>query len=228
MRVDIITLFPQFVEPIISGSIVGRAQEKGLATIAVWNLRDFVPQGERADDAPYGGGPGMVLRLEPLVACLERLLGADLKVPANAKIIVPSPAGLRFDDRIARDFALLERLVVICGHYEGIDNRLFDLVAAQEISLGDFVLTGGEIPALAFIDACVRLIPGVIDAASAQLDSFSDGALDWPHYTRPAEFRGVKVPEVLLSGDHAKIERWRQQQSEARTLQRRPDLKRST
>ena len=224
MRIDVITLFPNLFEPIVSGSILGRAREKGLATISVFNLRDFVPQGERADDAPYGGGPGMVLRLSPLVAALGSLLGPELRVPAKCRVIVPSPAGKRFDDSVARALSACERLIIVCGHYEGIDNRLFDLVDAVELSLGDFVLTGGEIPAMAFIDACVRLVPGVIDPESAALDSFADGALDWPHYTRPADFRGIKVPDVLLSGDHAKIARWRREQAQARTRERRPDL----
>jgi len=225
MHIDIITLFPEFIEPYVSGSIVGRAQEKGLATIAVRDLRAFVPPGERADDAPYGGGPGMVLRLGPLVACLESSLGADLRVPDGCRIIVPSPAGQPFDHAVAQELSALERLIVVCGRYEGIDNRLFDLVRATELSLGDFVLTGGEIPALAFVDAAIRLLPGAIDAQSAAADSFADGALDWPHYTRPAEYRGIKVPEVLLSGDHALVAKWRREQAGARTRERRPDLK---
>ena len=225
MQIDVITLFPNLFEPMISGSIVGRAREKGLAAIAVHNLRDFVPPGERADDAPYGGGPGMVLRLGPLVAALEHLLGSDLRVAPGCKVIVPSPAGARFNDAHARSFSALDRLIFVCGHYEGIDNRIFELVDAVELSLGDFVLTGGEIPAMAFIDACVRLVPGVIDACSAAFDSFAEGALDWPHYTRPSEFRGAKVPDVLLSGDHAKIAQWRRAQADLRTRERRPDLK---
>jgi len=225
MQIDIVTLFPSLFETYLAASILGRAREKGLATITVHDLRAFVPPGERADDAPYGGGPGMVLRLGPLVAALESAFGPDLRVPDDARVVVASPAGRRFDDRIARDLARLARLFIICGHYEGIDDRLFDLVRAEELSLGDFVLTGGEIPAMAFVDACVRLLPGVIDADSAALDSFAHGSLDWPHYTRPASFRGVSVPGVLLSGDHARIERWRRERADARTRERRPDLK---
>jgi tRNA (guanine37-N1)-methyltransferase len=224
MRIDIVTLFRAFFEPIFSGSIIGRAQSKGVVDIRVHDLWRYVPAGERADDAPYGGGPGMVMRLGPLIACLEDLLGADLAVPPGHRIIVPSPAGERFDHAMAQDWSSLERLVIICGHYEGIDERLFDLVPAQEVSLGDFVLTGGEIPALAFVDACVRLRPGAIASESASSDSFAAGALDWPHYTRPAIFRGVAVPEVLLTGDHAKVAHWRREQSRARTHARRPDL----
>ena len=171
----------------------------------------------------------MVMRLGPLIACLEDLLGAGtdgstLGVPPGCMIVVPSPAGARFTHAMASEWSSLERLIIICGHYEGIDERLFDLVPAHEVSLGDFVLTGGEIPALAFVDACVRLRPGAIADESASADSFSKGALDWPHYTRPAVFRGVAVPEVLLSGDHAKIAQWRAEQSELRTRSRRPDL----
>jgi tRNA (guanine37-N1)-methyltransferase len=229
MRIDIITLFRAFFEPIFSGSIIGRAQAKGIVEIYVHDLWRYVPAGERADDAPYGGGPGMVMRLGPLYACLEDLLdagtdGSVLHVAPGCKIVVPSPAGERFTHALASEWSELERLIIICGHYEGIDERLFDLVPAHEVSLGDFVLTGGEIPALAFVDACVRLRPGAIADGSAAADSFATGSLDWPHYTRPAVFRGIAVPDVLLSGDHAKIAQWRAEQSDLRTRIRRPDL----
>ncbi|MDQ2818165.1 MAG: tRNA (guanosine(37)-N1)-methyltransferase TrmD [Candidatus Eremiobacteraeota bacterium] len=224
MHVDIVTLFPEFLGPILDGSIIGRAQRSGAVKVSVHDLRAWVPAGRRADDAPYGGGPGMVLRLEPLVACLETLLGPTLTVPPGCQIIVPSPAGRRFDQSAARWLAGHERVIIVCGHYEGIDERLFQIVEAAEMSLGDFVLTGGEIPALAFVDACVRLVPDVISPASAQDDSFSAGALDWPHYTRPSMFRGLRVPQILLSGDHARIVRWRRRQARVRTRRRRPDL----
>jgi len=224
MRIDVITLFRAFFEPIISGSILGRAQGKGLVDVRVHDLWHYVPAGERADDAPYGGGPGMVMRLGPWIAGLEEGLGADLKVPEGCRVIVPSPAGARFDHAMAQSWSESSRLLIICGHYEGIDERLFELVPAHEVSLGDFVLTGGEIPALAFIDACVRLLPGAIAPQSASEDSFADGTLDWPHYTRPAVFRGIAVPDVLLSGDHAKIAQWRRTQAHERTGSRRPDL----
>jgi tRNA (guanine37-N1)-methyltransferase len=224
MQIDVVTLFPQFFEPFVTGSIVGRAQTKGLVRIAVHDLWAFVPPGERADDAPYGGGPGMVLRLGPLIACMESLLGEGLTVPPGCRVIVPSPAGERFTHARAAELASLSRLVIVCGHYEGLDERFFSLVPATELSLGDFVLTGGEIAALAFLDATVRLVPGVIKAESARADSFAGGALDWPHYTRPAVFRGLAVPDVLLSGDHERIATWRKEAALARTLERRRDL----
>ena len=209
----------------VEGSILGRAQAKGVAHIELHDLWRYVPDGERADDSPYGGGAGMVMRLGPIVDCLEQLLGGTLQVPEGCKVIVPSPAGRRFDHDAAVGLSKAERLIVVCGRYEGIDDRLFDLVDAEEMSLGDFVLTGGEVAALAFVDACVRLLPGVIAEESARDDSFADGDLDWPHYTRPAVFRGLPVPDVLLTGDHARIAAWRQEQASARTSRRRPDLK---
>jgi tRNA (guanine37-N1)-methyltransferase len=224
MQIDIVTLFPDLMRPMLEGSILGRARSKGLVEIELHDLWRFVPKGERADDAPYGGGPGMVMRIGPIIDCLEELLGGALAVPSNQKVVVPSPAGRRFDHAAAVELAALDRLIVICGHYEGIDNRLFDLVDAEELSLGDFVLTGGEIPALAFVDACVRLLPGAIAPGSAEEDSFAAGSLDWPHYTRPSVFRGVSVPEILLSGDHGRVEQWRREQAASRTSGRRPDL----
>jgi len=224
MRIDVVTLFPSFMEPIIKGSILGRAQAKDLVRISVHDLWAFVPAGERADDTPYGGGPGMVMRLGPLIACMESLLGPDLAVPNGCVILVPSPAGARFDQAAANRLSVLERLIIVCGHYEGIDERFYEIVDASEMSLGDFVLTGGEIAALAFIDAAVRLVPGVINPQSLQAESFNAGVLDWPHYTRPAVFRGLSVPEVLLSGDHQRIASWRKTMGEERTRRRRPDL----
>src|SRR5579872_3225487 len=222
MRIDVVTLFPSFFEPIVSGSILGRAQAKNAASVVLHDLRQFVPAGERADDAPYGGGPGMVMRLGPLVSCMESLLGPDLTVPESCRVIVPSPAGEQFNQVTAASLSRLQRLICVCGHYEGIDDRFFALVPAKEYSLGDFVLTGGEIPALAFIDATIRLLPSVINPESAAAESFSPGGLDWPHYTRPAVFRGVSVPEVLLSGDHERVLRWRRETARTRTAERRP------
>ena len=224
MRIDIVTLFPKFFESIVTGSILGRAQAKGLATITLHDLWRYVPSGERADDAPYGGGPGMVLRVGPLVAAMEALLGHDLAVPSGCAVVVPSPAGRRFDQAAALELCALERLILVCGHYEALDERFFDLVRASEMSLGDFVLTGGEIAALAFVDATVRLLPGAIRPQSAAAESFSKQGLDWPHFTRPAVFRGLAVPDVLLSGDHERVAAWRRQTAATRTAARRPDL----
>ena len=224
MQIDIVTLFPAFFEPIVTGSILGRAQAKGLVKIMVHDLWSYVPAGERADDAPYGGGPGMVLRLGPLITCMEALLGQHLKVPDGCAVIVPSPSGKRFDHLAAKNLAALDRFILVCGHYEAIDERFFGLVEATELSLGDFVLTGGEIAALAFVDAAVRLLPGAINAESAESESFTEGRLDWPHFTRPAVFRGLPVPDVLLSGDHERIAAWREESARARTSSRRPDL----
>ncbi len=225
MRISIVSLFPQLIEPLARGSILGRAQAKGLAEIAVVDLWQYVDEGDRADDAPFGGGAGMVMRLAPLVACLEDLLGGSLTVPSGTRVIVPTPAGKVFTQAMARVYSALERLIIICGHYEGIDERIFDLIAADEVSLGDFVLTGGEIPALAIADACIRILPGAIAAESAANDSFSGDCLDWPHYTRPASFRGIGVPEILLSGDHGKIAQWRADKAKERTRLRRPDMR---
>ena len=191
MQIEIVTLFPDFFEPIVTGSILGRAQAKGLVKITLYNLWSYVPKGERADDAPYGGGPGMVLRLGPLISCMEALLGKDLEVPEGCAVIVPSPSGRRFDHAAAKDLTVLKRFILVCGHYEAIDERFFGLVKSTELSLGDFVLTGGEIAALAFVDATVRLMAGAISSQSTESESFSAGRLDWPHFTRPAVFRGL-------------------------------------
>jgi tRNA (guanine37-N1)-methyltransferase len=224
MQIDVVTLFPSFFEPIVNGSILGRAQSKGLVKIVLHDLWNYVPAGERADDAPYGGGPGMVLRLGPLIGSLEALLGEHLEVPNDCEVIVPSPSGRRFDQAAASRLAGLDRLILVCGHYEGIDERFFSLVKATELSLGDFVLTGGEIAALAFVDAAVRLLPGAVSPESLQAESFSQRGLDWPHFTRPAVFRGLAVPDALLSGDHARIAAWREATARERTAARRPDL----
>ncbi len=223
LAVDVVTLFPEIFAPAVALSILGRAQESGLVRIAVHNLLDALEPGKRADDRPYGGGPGMVLRLEPLVRVLDRVLQGG-PPGERREIVVTSAAGRPFLQADAQRFAGLERLIVVCGHYEGIDERLVTLYGAQEYSLGDFVLTGGEIPALAFIDATVRLVPGVINADSLTSESFVDGALDAPAYTRPATFRSLDVPPVLLSGDHARIAAWRRDESRRRAAERRPDL----
>jgi len=221
--VDVVTLFPEVFAPFVGLSIVGRAVEAGLADVRYHHVLDAVEGRARADEPPFGGGPGLVMRIEPIATTLDRIL-ADAPAGEHRRIVVPSPAGRPFHQADARAFAALDRLIVVCGHYEGIDERLGELYPIEELSLGDFVLTGGEIPALAIMDATVRLLEGAIDAGSAAAESFSDGLLDYPAYTRPAVFRGIAVPEVLLSGDHAKIAAWRREQSRARTASRRPDL----
>jgi tRNA (guanine37-N1)-methyltransferase len=222
-RIDILTLFPEMFAPAIGLSIVGRAQERGIVEVALHNLLDALGPGERADDRPYGGGPGMVLRVEPIARILDQIVAAAPQGERRA-VVVTSPAGRPFRQADAERLAGLDRIVLICGHYEGIDDRLGALYGAEELSLGDFVLTGGEIPALAFLDATVRLRAGAVNAASLELESFAGDGLDAPTYTRPPRFRGVDVPEVLLSGDHARIAEWRRQRSRDRTLARRPDL----
>lgn len=222
-EIDVITLFPEVFAPFVGLSIVGRAVEAGIARIRYHHLFDYLEEGERADDAPFGGGPGMVLRIEPIARVLDRIAE---QAPAGERrlIVLPSPSGKPFNQQDAQRLASLERIVIVCGHYEGIDERLGLLYPVQEYSLGDFVLTGGEIPALAFMDATIRLLAGTIRAQSLENESFSAGMLDYPSFTRPATFRGVDVPPVLLSGDHAKIAQWRREQSRLRTAGRRRDL----
>jgi tRNA (guanine37-N1)-methyltransferase len=223
LRVDVVTLFPEIFAPAIGLSILGRAQEHGLVDVRLHNLLDALEPGERADDRPYGGGPGMVLRIEPIARALDAILAS---APAGERraIVATSAAGRQFRQTDAARFAALDRLVLVCGRYEGVDERLVSLYGAEEISLGDFVLTGGEIPALAFLEATIRLVEGTLNPESLLSESFTSKVLDAPSYTRPANFRGEEVPEVLLSGDHARIAAWRREQSRARTAARRPDL----
>jgi tRNA (guanine37-N1)-methyltransferase len=222
--IDVVTLFPEVFAPFVGLSIVGRAVEAGLVDVRYHHVLDAVEGRARADEPPFGGGPGLVMRIEPIATTLDRIL-AEAPAGERRRIVLTSPAGRPFVQADARAFAGLERLILICGHYEGIDERLGQLYPIEEFSLGDFVLTGGEIPALAMMDASVRLLEGAIHADSAAAESFSEGSLDYPAYTRPAVFRGIAVPEVLLSGDHTKIAAWRREQSRARTASRRPDLK---
>jgi tRNA (guanine37-N1)-methyltransferase len=221
MIFDILTLLPEVCRAYLKASILGRAQQAELITVRLVNVRDFATDRHRTvDDTPYGGGDGMVMKVGPLVAALESL--PNLPRP---RIILLSPVGQPLTQALAAELAGLERLVLVCGRYEGVDERVRVLAADQEVSLGDFVLSGGELPALALVDAVSRLIPGVLGGeGSAAADSFSDGLLEHPHYTRPPQFRGLEVPEVLLSGNHAAIARWRRRESLKRTLQRRPEL----
>lgn len=222
--IDVLTLFPEVFAPFVGLSIIGRAVENGVVDIRYHHVLDALTGAERADDQPFGGGPGMVLRIEPLARILDPLLEQG---PAGERrtVIVPAPGGRPFKQADALRFAREnDRLIFVCGHYEGIDERLGRLYPVQEYSLGDFVVTGGELPALAMMDATVRLLEGTMRAESLANESFSDGVLDYPAYTRPAVFRGVAVPEVLLSGNHAAIAAWRREQSRLRTRARRPDL----
>ena len=222
--IDVLTLFPEVFAPFVGLSIVGRAVEVGIVDIRYHHVLDALTGAERADDVPFGGGPGMVLRIEPLARILDQII-AGAQPSERRLIVVPAPGGERFTQGDARRFAgELDRLIFVCGHYEGIDERLASLYPVEEFSLGDFVLTGGELPALAMMDATVRLLPGALTAASLVDESFTGDALDYPSYTRPAVFRGISVPDVLLSGNHAAIAEWRREQSRARTRARRPDL----
>jgi tRNA (guanine37-N1)-methyltransferase len=223
LTIDLVTLFPEVFAPFVGLSIIGRAIESGTIAIRYHHLLDALLGSERADDEPFGGGAGMVLRIEPVARILDRLI-AEAPEGEHRTIAVPTPGGRAFTHTQAAKLAQLDRLVLICGHYEGIDERLAELYPIEEFTVGDFVLTGGELAALAILDATARLVPGVIDAESAKHESFANGLLDYPSYTRPAVFRGVEVPPVLLSGDHAKIAAWRREQSRARTAARRKDL----
>ncbi len=219
MRIDIITIFPDFVEAALSYSIVGRARERGLVQIQAHNLRDFTSDPHRTvDDYPYGGGPGMILKPEPFFEAVEAVAPGE-----QAHIVLLTPQGEIFTQQKARELAQKSQLVLLCGHYEGVDERVA-MLADEELSLGDFVLTGGELPALAITEAVVRLLPGVLgNEASPAEESFS-GLLEYPQYTRPAEYRGLQVPAVLLSGHHEQVRLWRRREALRRTWQRRPDL----
>lgn len=224
MRFDVISLFPEFVAQLAGHGVVGRAGERGLLTLHGWNPRDFAEGNyRRVDDRPFGGGPGMVMMIDPLRAALAAARAAD---PAPARVIYLSPQGQRLDQRKVRELATRPRLILLCGRYEGVDERLIQAEVDEELSIGDYVLSGGELAAAVVIDAVARLLDGTLgDAESAGQDSFGeDGLLDCPHYTRPVEHALGRVPEVLLSGDHARIARWRRQQALGRTWLRRPDL----
>lgn len=226
IRVDVLTLFPEMCEGVFGTSILGKAREKGIAKLSAVNFRDFANNKHNSvDDTPYGGGGGMVLKPEPIFAAVEHLLDNLKEENAKPRIILMCPQGRTFDQRIAEELANEKHLIFICGHYEGYDERIREHLVTDELSIGDYVLTGGELPALTVIDSVVRLQPGALgNESSAVTDSFSTGLLEYPHYTRPAEFRGWKVPDMLLSGHHANIEEWRKEQALKRTLERRPDL----
>jgi len=223
MNFDVFTLLPDVMQAYLHASILGKAQEAGLIHVKLHNIRDFTTDRHRTtDDEPYGGGGGMVMKPEPLFAAVESALGDDMgKMP----VVLLTPQGRLFDQGVARELAQHTRLALICGRYEGVDERVRCHLATDEISIGDYVLTGGELAALIIVDAVARLITGVLgDTQAVKKDSHASGLLEHPHYTRPASFRGWEVPEILLSGDHARIEAWRREQSLRRTLHRRPDL----
>ncbi|MCL7987974.1 tRNA (guanosine(37)-N1)-methyltransferase TrmD [Sphingobacterium sp. lm-10] len=222
MRFDIITVLPSLLDSPFAHSILQRAQKKGLAEIHVHNLRDYSSNKQKSvDDYPYGGGSGMVMQIEPFANCIEKLQAER----TYDEIIYMTPDGKTLNQDMANSFSAKKNLMLLCGHYKGIDQRIRDIFVTQEISIGDYVLSGGELPAAIVVDAVVRLLPGVLsDETSALSDSFQDGLLDAPIYTRPAEWRGHRVPDILLSGNEAKITTWRHEQQLQRTTERRPDL----
>jgi tRNA (guanine37-N1)-methyltransferase len=223
MKIDIVTIFPAMLKGPLAEGIVGRAIERGLLDVQVHDLRDHTTDRHRVvDDMPFGGGPGMVLKPEPLFAAVEHI-GAVRGTPSV--VILTSPDGARLTHAVAERLSALEHIVVLCGRYEGVDERVRTSLATETLSIGDYVLSGGELPALVIVDAVARFVPGVVgDEESVARDTFARGLLDYPQYTRPAAFRGMSVPEVLLSGHHAEIEKWRRREALRRTLERRPDL----
>jgi len=225
MRIDIITIFPKMFSPVLNESIIKRAQEKGKVKIYIHNLRDYsVDRHKKVDDRPFGGGSGMVLTAQPIFKAVEKIK-SKIK---SAKVILLCPQGEKFTQRTAKRLSSEKHLILICGHYEGVDERVRKALVDKEISIGDYVLTGGELPAMVLVDALVRLIPGVLgDKNSLNFESFEGNILEYPHYTRPANFKGLCVPGILLSGDHKKIETWRKKEALKRTKQRRPDLLKS-
>jgi len=225
VRIDVITIFPSMFGPMLSESILKRAQEAGIVEIRARDLRDFTADRHRTtDDTPYGGGAGMVMKPDPFFAAVDATRCADREA-CNEEIILLSPQGEPFRQSLARELAAKDHLILLCGHYEGVDDRVRTHLATRAISIGDYVLTGGEIPAMVVIDAVTRLLPGALGAEDgAQLESFEDGLLEYPQYTRPAEFAGAKVPDVLLSGHHEQVRRWRRKESLRLTRALRPDL----
>ena len=222
MRFDIFSLLPEVFQPYLNSSILLKARERGLIDVQVHNIRDWTTDRHHiTDDAPYGGGGGMVMKAPPIFEAVESVLGA----PPECPLILMSPQGRPFSAAIARELSILPRIAFLCGRYEGVDERVREHLVSDQLSIGDYVLTGGELPALIVLDAVSRFLPGVLgDPDGAEDDSFANGLLEYPHYTRPEEFRGWKVPDILLSGNHAEIARWRREQSLLRTLQQRPEL----
>ncbi len=229
MIIEVITIFPKMFRPVLEEAIIKRAQQKGLVRINLYDLRDYSQDPHRKIDAPAYGGGGMVFKVEPLFNCAESILGYRLypkkKKDTRKRIILFGPQGKPLNQKLFKKFLNYERLILIAPRYEGVDERIRKYLAEEEISIGDYILSGGELPAMVFIDCLVRLLPGVVsDRTSVQRESFEDNLLDFPVYTRPQEFRGLKVPQVLLSGNHRKIEDWRKNKAQELTLKRRPDL----
>ncbi|MGZ3579551.1 MAG: tRNA (guanosine(37)-N1)-methyltransferase TrmD [Syntrophales bacterium] len=222
IRFDILSVFPEMFESPLNHSILKRAQEKGMAEIHLHNIRDYAEDKHRmTDDAPYGGGGGMVMKVAPI----DKALASIVPSRDNALVVLLTPQGETFHQKVAEEMSRYSRIVLVCGHYEGVDERVRDHLVDREISIGDFILTGGELSAMVIVDAVTRLIPGVLgNNESASYDSFSTGLLEYPHYTRPGSYRDWQVPEVLLSGNHREIESWRRKESLKRTYLRRPDL----
>ncbi|NPV92108.1 MAG: tRNA (guanosine(37)-N1)-methyltransferase TrmD [Firmicutes bacterium] len=219
MRIDILSLFPEMFTGVLGSSILKRAQEGGHLSVGLVNIRDFSNNKHRTvDDYPFGGGPGMVLKVEPVISAVE-------SVPGDPHVILMTPQGRPLRQERAHELSELEHLLIVCGHYEGIDERVRVLLQPEEISIGDYILTGGELPAMVLVDAVARMLPGVLgESAGGEDESFYQGLLEYPQYTRPQEFRGLVVPEVLVSGHHEKVDRWRREQAVRRTWERRPEL----
>jgi tRNA (guanine37-N1)-methyltransferase len=231
MRIDILTIFPKMFEPVLNESIIKRGQKKGKLKIVVHDLRDYTEDKHRkVDDRPFGGGPGMVMQIEPIFNAIKHIKS---EIPSSLagnkgqklKVILLSPQGKIFNQSLAKRFSRNKHIILICGHYEGVDERVKKYLVDEEISIGDYILTGGELPAMIIVDAIVRLIPGVLGRKeSLQQESFHDNLLEYPQYTRPADFKGMKVPQILLSGDHNKINEYRRKESIRTTKRKRPDL----
>jgi len=221
--IDVVTLFPSMFSGVVGESILKRAQEGGQVKVNLVNLRDYSrDKHKKVDDAPYGGGPGMVIMAEPVFEAVEKLRKEGRE---ESFLVLLTPGGVRFDQTLAVELSKQKGLILLCGHYEGFDERVSQGLSPLEVSIGDYVLTGGEIPAMVLLDSVTRLLPGVLGSKESLLEeSFSSGSLEYPQYTRPQEVRGLKVPEVLTSGDHGKVAEWREEQSKERTEQRRPDL----
>ena len=226
MVFDIMTLFPDLVNYVLGESIIGRAQKSGAIEVCCHNIRDYSEdKHRRVDDTPYGGGKGMLMAAPPIYNCYESIMNDRKDITGTRKVVYMSPAGKILDHKIAAELAECEHLVILCGHYEGVDRRIIDEIVDEEISIGDYILTGGEIPACILVDSVARLVDGVLSAPECYLDeSITGGLLEYPQYTRPYEFHGVKVPDVLISGHHENIDKWRKERSIELTKERRPDL----